>query len=108
MCQIDDYIVLSETEDLQITYCKKCKNFTLAYKSCCSSFTAAELEEFGEIVGSLHPIDFQYNMMGKMRAVVKNPFVSIGFCLTVEEAEEMTIAIRESLALFEAFHVIYQ
>ena len=99
MCQIDEYIVLKETEELQITYCKKCKSFSLAFKSCCSSFSAAELDQFGEIVGSLQPIDFQYHMMGKMMAVIKNPFVSIGFCLTVEEAEEMNEAIKESLTL---------
>lgn len=108
MCQIDEYIVLKETEKLQITYCKKCKSFSLAFKSCCSSFSVSELDQFGEIVGSLQPVDFQYNMMGKMMAIIKNPFVSIGFCLTVEEAHDMNEAIKESLTLFEAFEVIYQ
>lgn len=108
MCAIDEYIVLSESEDLQITYCKKCKSFSLAYKSCCSSFSSSELDQFGQIVASLRELDFHYHMMEKMVAIIKNPFVNIGFCLTVEEAQELDLAIRESLALYEAFHVIYQ
>lgn len=108
MCAIDEYIVLSESECFQITYCKKCKSFSLAYKSCCSSFSAPELDQFGQIVASLREVDFHYRMMGKMMAIIKNPFVSIGFCLTVEEAQELDLAIRESLALYEAFHIIYQ
>lgn len=108
MCMIDEYIVLSESDNLQITYCKKCKSFSLAYKSCCSSFSASELDQFGQIIASLGRIDFRYQIMGKTMAIIKNPYVSIGFCLTIEEAEELDVAIRESLVLYEAFHIIYQ
>ena len=108
MCAIDEYIVLSESDNLQITYCKKCKAFSLAYKSCYSSFSVAELDQFGQIISGLQDIDFHDQLMDKTVAIVKNPFVAIGFCLTIEEAKELDMAIKESLALFEAFQVIYQ
>jgi len=108
MCETNQYITLSESQQCQITYCKCCKAFSVTFNSCCASFSWVELIEFRTILESLIPEDFQYQLMGKSMAIVKNPFICIGFCLTEADVEELVGALKESEVLFDAFHVIYK
>lgn len=108
MCQVNQYITLSETKHCQVTYCKTCKTFSLTFKSCCASFTQPEFNGFRQILEGLTERDYHYDLIGEEKAIVKNPYVCIGFCLTQEETKMIIEAIRESQTLFEAFHIIYQ
>lgn len=108
MCSTDPNITLSQSEDCQITYCKGCRTFSLTYKTCCASFTIVELDQFRQILGYLKKGDFQYDLMGEKRAIVKNQYASIGFCLTIEEVSILKLRINEAFTLFEAFHILYK
>ncbi len=108
MCTTEGYITLSETQDCQITYCKRCKSFSLTYKCCCASFSAAALDHFRQILGYLKKEDFHYDLIGEPKAIVKNPNANIGFCLSIEEVTSLTLSINEALTLFEAFHILYE
>ena len=79
----------------------------MMYKTACASFTSKELEQFGSTLEELSLQDFHYDVLGDAKAVVKNPYVCMGFCLSQEEATEMLSSIKESLTLFEAFNIIY-
>ncbi|MEM8939008.1 MAG: DUF6686 family protein [Bacteroidota bacterium] len=108
MCEISQYINLFEGNNCQITFCKGCKTFSLTYNSCCASFTAAELNQFKCVLEELREQDYHYDFMGKQMAIVKNPMAWIGFCLSKEDVEGLLCYIRESLTLYDAFHIIYQ
>ena len=107
MCEVSEYLNLVESESCQITFCKRCKSFTLAYKSCCASFTAREMGQFKEVLQNLQECDFHYQLMGEEMALIKNPSVSIGFCLSRRDVRTLQMDISESLTLFDAFHIIY-
>lgn len=108
MCHIDQHIGLSETENGQISYCKGCRSFSLVYKSCCASFTKKEMSDFVQLLDGLRSEDFQYYVLGVPKAVVKNQFAYIGFCLDVDEVKDLRDSINQALSLFEGFNVIYK
>ena len=76
----------------------------MMFKTACASFTAVELEQFSTILEGLSHQDFHYDVMGTAKAIVKNPYVCMGFCLSQQEANAMLTAVNESLTLFEAFN----
>jgi len=78
------------------------------YNSCCAAFSIQELKEFKMILDGLRPQDFHYDVLGTPKAIVKNPMVCIGFCLSEKEASLLALSISEALTLFEAFNVIYK
>jgi len=80
----------------------------MMFNTACASFTTGELEQFASILEGLSLQDFHYDVLGDAKAIVKNPYVCMGFCLSQDEAKTMLSAIEESLTLFEAFNVIYQ
>ena len=108
MCCSNQYILLSESSECQVSYCKRCKSFSMMFKTACASFTAVELEQFSIILEGLSHQDFHYDVMGTAKAIVKNPYVCMGFCLSQQEANVMLTAVNESLTLYEAFNVIYR
>lgn len=107
MCESDSYITLTETENCQITYCKECRAFSIAYSNCCASFTPGELNGYKQVLESLHDRDYHYNLLGRNMAIVKNPHVCVGFCLDKNNVKELLGAIREAETLFEVFKIIY-
>ncbi|MEM6830385.1 MAG: DUF6686 family protein [Bacteroidota bacterium] len=107
MCQKSQYLTLTETENCQINYCKLCKTFSIAYKTCCASFTAAELSQFVNVLENLTEKDFIYDFMGNKTTIVKNSMAFIGFCLTQDDVAYLIQSIRESETLFDAFQIIY-
>ena len=108
MCAIDDFVVLAQSENAQITYCKQCKSFSFTFKSSCASFTTSELDQFMKMLETLSPVDYNYHMMGKAMAIIRNSMSSLGLCLTPDDTQELIGVIRESQTLFEAFEVIYR
>jgi len=108
MCEVTQYIKLVEANDCQITFCKACKTFSLAYKACCASFTPEEFDQFQNLLANLNDWDFHYDFIGQKMTIVKNPLSCVGFCLTRSDAAILKRAIRESLILYDAFHIIYQ
>lgn len=108
MCQKGQFINLHESARCQITFCKGCKNFSLAFNSCCASFTLKEMNQFTHVLENLREEDFHYEFMEQEMAIVKNPMAWIGFCLTREDVVELLAAVRESMVLYDAFHIIYQ
>ena len=108
MCCVDQFIDLTSSNECQITYCKVCKTFSLSYKSCCASFTEVELKQFRQILEGLRAGDFSYELAGSKKAIIKNLYACIGFCLAEEEVSLMVLQIKEALTLFEAFHIIYK
>ena len=107
MCQENPYIILVESDIAQITWCKKCKSFSLAYMCGCASFTERELRQFHEALNDLQAFDFAYELMGKAHAIIKNPCSPAGFCLTRHHANQLRSYVAESLEIFQAFKVIY-
>lgn len=108
MCSKEQYITLNETEEFQITYCRACHSFSVIYKSCCASFTLSEIGQFSQVLDSLTERDFCYAMMTDTFTIIKSPYSSTGFCLSRDDARSLYRAIKESLVLFEAFHIIYK
>ncbi|MEL7002034.1 MAG: DUF6686 family protein [Bacteroidota bacterium] len=108
MCCTDESVTLSETNDSLISYCKTCKAFSLSFKSTCASFTLQELNEFYEILDHLIDMDFYYEMGDKHYAIIKNPYVSLGFCLTREDVNDLKSVMNEAKAMYEVFHIVYQ
>ncbi len=108
MCSIDQYIELSANKDSQIAYCKCCKTFSLSYKSACASFTLIELDQFRKVLEGLEQTDFHYQMHEEHKAIVKNPYACIGFCLAEEEVALLIGQVKEALTLYEAFQIIYE
>ena len=107
MCDINQYLMLVESENCQISYCRCCKTFSLAYQSCCASFTGPELAQFFDVLAGLKDSDFHYELMGKEMAIVKNPMIHLGFCFTQKDVEILKEAITETRTLFEAFKIVY-
>jgi len=108
MCQDNSYITLIESPDAQITWCKACKTFSLAYQCGCSSFTEPELSQFLDVLKNLEQYDYVYQLMGEPHAIIKNPCSNAGFCLTETNVKRLVAYVSEALTVFQAFKVIYE
>ncbi len=107
MCQTSQFLTLSESVDSQITWCKGCKTFSLAYKCCCASFTEKELIQFNELLRGLQEADYNYQFNNTPHTIIKNPSAHIGFNLTQSDTKALVNLSNEALAIFQAFKVIY-
>ena len=107
MCESSEFITLSETENCQITYCKCCKAFSVAYKSCCTSLLPEELQRFKYELEILDVQDFHYELLGTKMAILRNPHTYMGFCLTREDVNHLLSCISEAETMYDAFQIIY-
>lgn len=107
MCEIKNHILLSESSNSQITWCKCCRSFSVIYNSCGASFMEQELIQFNQVLKNLRIEDFSYEIKGNLHAIIKNPCSYVGFCLTKNEVGDLISLIDESLTVYEAFQVIY-
>ena len=107
MCRVDQHIILSRTENGMISWCKCCKKYTLAYRSCCIVFENRDFEQFRSLLQHLKETDYPYQLNESQQALLKTPSSNIGFCLTRTEANEVRSMVNEAFALNELFQVIY-
>ena len=108
MCDVCQYLDLVKKKECQINYCKTCRKFSLAYKSCCASFTTAELEQFHITLSTLRTHHFNYNFMGEGMAIISPSATCVGFCLSRTCANELAESVAESLTIFDVYQVIYK
>ena len=107
MCHTNQSMTLTESDDLQITWCRGCNNFSLCYKCCCASFTEKELRQFINILQDIDITRYDFDFNGKPHVIIHRPCSYIGFCLNQVDIEVLIQEISESLNLYEAYKVIY-
>ncbi|MEM9859608.1 MAG: DUF6686 family protein [Bacteroidota bacterium] len=107
MCSTCEPIVLTEYGNGQISWCKRCKGYSLVFNSCCLSLTHYELVEFRDILGELADEDFTYEVNGKYHVIIQNPRYNIGLCLKPRQVETLRSMIQEAIAVNEVFSIIY-
>ncbi|MFT7033030.1 MAG: hypothetical protein ACJA2S_001531 [Cyclobacteriaceae bacterium] len=66
------------------------------------------MDMFRQVLEHLGDDDFRYDLLGQKMAIVRNPGVFIGFCLSREDVGYLISSINESETLFDAFHIIYK
>ncbi len=107
MCNTDNHIVLTESDNTQISWCRGCKTYSMLFKCCCVSFTQQEIESFQRVLNNLHERDFTYFFLGEEHALIQNHCSNTGLCLTRNDAENLKELIHEALTVNEAFSIIY-
>ncbi len=107
MCTLDKTISLSESKNAQITWCKCCRYFSLAYNSCCSTFTEEQLEEFKSVLYNLEDYDFKFYFIGDWHVILRTSPHSTGFCLKMDDVDQLTTMITKAQNMYEAFSIIY-
>ncbi|MEM7550988.1 MAG: DUF6686 family protein [Bacteroidota bacterium] len=108
MCDISNHLILSETDNCQITWCSGCRTYSLIFNNCCASFTEPEFKQYKCILDNLKTADFHYDLLGKGHALLKNPKVNVGFCLTQDDATKLTDLIGQALVMSEAYQIVKQ
>ncbi|MEM9389020.1 MAG: DUF6686 family protein [Bacteroidota bacterium] len=107
MCTNAEHIILTEHEHGQVSWCKACRSYSIIFNSCCLSFTHYEMVEFKNMLGHLGTPDFTYEFNGKLHAIVQNPTVCMGLCLTHCQVKSLKSMIHEALTVNEVFSIIY-
>ena len=108
MCYATDHIILTESDNAQISWCKGCKSYSLVYNSCCLSFTETEIIQFKELLLGLNQSDFHYSFFGQPHALLKYDFVRFGVALKQSDIKSLINLIREALTVNEIFGIIYK
>lgn len=107
MCNTNEHIVLTESEDSQISWCKGCKNYSLIFRSFCMAFSDRELLDFKRMLCSLNPEDYHYDVLGSFHAIIKYDYSSIGISLSKSDTKRLVGLIEEAMAMKEVFGIIY-
>lgn len=107
MCKPRDFIVLAESHNAQVSWCKECTCFSLTYKCFCASFSLTELNGFGQILSGLHETDFRYEFMGRAHALVRNPHLQMGLCITRQDARDVSQLLRQAATMYDLFRIVY-
>jgi len=108
MCQGSNHIVLTETSNAQISWCKGCKNYSIIFNSCCFGFNHEELLGFKQVLHRLTDDDYHYSFMDTKYAIIKRDRSSLGVTLSKNDTEAFISLIDEALAMKEVFGIIYQ
>ncbi|MEM7106712.1 MAG: DUF6686 family protein [Bacteroidota bacterium] len=106
MCKKSNHMILSESENCQITYCTACQHFSFVYNNCCASFKLEKLVGLRKTIESLDDIDFQYDFLNRPTAVIRGRSEVMGICLCKKDIEPVLRALYEAETLFEAHKII--
>lgn len=107
MCTYSQHIILSESDNAQVSWCKGCQGYSVIFNSCALSFSAFELGHFRNILKSLSERDFHYDFPGGRQVLIKNHGASLGICLTQKQVDNLEQLIAEAQTVVEAFKIIY-
>ncbi|WP_394342257.1 DUF6686 family protein [Reichenbachiella versicolor] len=107
MCVINENIILSESKDIQISWCKKCQSYTLIHKSSFATFNSEELKHFKSTLEELKHTDYKFSKNGNRHVLIRNAKTAIGIFITEVEKQELLNGIRKALTLSELFEIIY-
>lgn len=107
MCNINQSITLCESRNSQLSWCKRCKAYSLIHNSCCASFQKDELLYFRSILEGLSEEDYHLERNGNEYVIIRNKNTAVGMCLTPEETQEIIHMINKAETLAEAFEIVY-
>ncbi len=107
MCKVNEHLTLSQSDESQITWCKRCKKYTLVFYCCCLAFDKSSLAQFRNLLSNLEEKDYNYTFLGKPHAIIKNHYAEMGISLTPEHVETLLDHIDQALSLNELFKIIY-
>lgn len=107
MCDRSQHIILTETINAEISWCKECKTYSLIYNSCCIACSKNDLLQLKEVLHNLTDADFYHDISGEKQVMLKNHFACMGICLTMKGAASLKRMIGEALTVNEVFQIIY-
>lgn len=108
MCLQSNHIVLTESANGQVSWCKGCKNYSVIYNSCCFAFTDKELLKFKAVLEHLSPDDYHYHFLDDTFVIIKHERTNMGITLRKNETKQLIALLEESLTIKEVFSVLYQ
>ena len=106
MCQSSS-IILRDEKDIQVSWCRSSKKFTLIHRITHVSLSTKELSCFMEGLRNLGDDEYSYLVSGEPRVVLIPLHSKVGLCLTKTEVGELIRLINGARDLFEAFKPIY-
>lgn len=99
----DTWVLLVQSDDCEIMFCKKSNRFSVNYKSCFAMFKPMELEHLHIVISTLRISDFYADCMGLKKVKIKNPHAKTGFILSQEDARLLGGLLGKSLTLYDSF-----
>lgn len=106
MCERSNHLIMSESENCQITYCTCCEHFSFVYNNCCASFDLKKLVGLRKAIESLEDIDFLYDFLNRPTAIIRGKNETMGICLRQEDIDPVLRALYEAETLHEAHKII--
>lgn len=106
MCQAQQQDSLSETHHGRITWCKSCRKYSLIFMTSCAVFEKDELSRFAELLCSLKVKDFNYEVAGEARVLLKNHCSTVGLCLDMLQVIELQELVNRALLIHQVYALV--
>lgn len=106
MCKDSQFITLLENDYSEVILCKKCKSYSLSYKTSCATFQYHELSKFSRMLTNLRKEDFCHYISGIAHVKIKNPTSHVGFCLSKSEVYDLIDITNQALLLQTSYEIL--
>lgn len=107
MCRMCEHIVLAESDNAQISWCKGCRHYSFIYNNCCFAFNDHEIDVFKKMLKHLCKSDYHYDFLGKHCAIIKNDNAPVGLCFSELDTYKILMLLEEATTMKEVFGIIY-